>query len=49
MPVILRLPGEIDAWMGGETPDALARQHPLPGGAVQVVDGVRRRTGRLIE
>ena len=37
MPVILRTRGEIDAWMDGETPDALALQRPLPDGALQIV------------
>ena len=37
MPVILRTPGEIDTWMDGATPDALALQRPLPDGALQVV------------
>ena len=37
MPVILTTPGEVDAWLTAPTPDALALQRPLPGGALRIV------------
>jgi putative SOS response-associated peptidase YedK len=37
MPVILRTPAEIDDWMDGEMPDALALQRPLPDGTLRIV------------
>ena len=37
MPAILRTRAEIDAWLDGETGDALALQRPLPDGTLEVV------------
>jgi putative SOS response-associated peptidase YedK len=37
MPVILTTPEEVDLWLGGETPDALKLQRPLPDELLQIV------------
>ena len=37
MPVILRMPDEIDAWMTAPAAEALKLQRPLPDGALRIV------------
>ena len=37
MPVILRTPEEVDAWMSAPAKDALALQRPLPDDALRIV------------
>ena len=37
MPVILTTPAEVDLWLAGETPAALALQRPLPDDALRIV------------
>jgi putative SOS response-associated peptidase YedK len=37
MPVILTTPEEVDLWLGGETPEALKLQRPLPDEVLRIV------------
>jgi putative SOS response-associated peptidase YedK len=37
MPVILTTPEEVDLWLGGETPEALKLQSPLPDELLRIV------------
>jgi putative SOS response-associated peptidase YedK len=37
MPVILRAPDEMDAWLSAPAPEALKLQRPLPDGALRIV------------
>jgi putative SOS response-associated peptidase YedK len=37
MPVILRTPAEVDAWLTAPTQEALALQRPLPDGSLKIV------------
>jgi putative SOS response-associated peptidase YedK len=37
MPVILTTPEEVDLWLGGETPNALKLQRPLPDELLRIV------------
>lgn len=49
MPVILRTPIEIDAWLDGETADALALQRPLPDGTLRILARGRKSDGAEVD
>ena len=49
MPVILRTPEEIDAWLDGETADALTLQQPLPDGTLRIVARGRKADGAEVD
>jgi len=49
MPVILTKPNEIDLWLEGDTPDAVALQRSLPDGALRIVAKGEREDGLAVQ
>jgi len=49
MPVILTKPNEIDLWLEGDTPDALALQRSLPDDALRIVAKGEREDGLAVQ
>jgi len=49
MPVILTTPNEIDLWLEGGTPEALALQRPLPDDALRIVAKGEKEDGLPVQ